>query len=177
METEALFGPSPHFADYHFLLVVSDQVPRIGLEHRESSLNSAKADAFRDLDWINNGLGYLLPHEFVHAWVGKYRRPIGMVTGDFHTPKNTEGLWVYEGLTQYLGNVLAVRSGLVTFDEFRQTLVRYTAQRLREQGRQWRPLRDTTVASYTLRGDSDSWGLLRRGQSYYVEGALHLARL
>ena len=172
LESEALFGPAPHFGDYRFLLVVSDQAPRLGLEHRESSLNSAKADAFRDLDWISNGLGYLLPHEFVHAWVGKYRRPVGMVTGDFHTDKNTEGLWVYEGLTQYLGNVLAVRSGLMTYDEFRETLVRYTSVRLREQGRQWRPLRDTAVAGYTLRGGSGSWGLLRRGQSYYVEGAL-----
>jgi predicted metalloprotease with PDZ domain len=172
LEGEALFGPAPHFAAYHFLLAVSDHVPRIGLEHRESSLNSARANAFRELDWIDNGIGYLLPHEFVHAWVGKYRRPVGMATGDFHTAKNTEDLWIYEGLTQYLGNVLAVRSGLVTFDEFRQTLVRYTGQRLREKGRQWRPLRDTAVAGYTLRGGSASWGLLRRGQSYYVEGAL-----
>ena len=59
----------------------------------------------RQLQRHANGLGYLLPHEFVHAWIGKYRRPAGMVTGDFHTDKNTEGLWVYEGLTQYLGNV------------------------------------------------------------------------
>ena len=172
LESEALFGPAPHFGSYRFLLVVSDQAPRLGLEHRESSLNSAKADAFRDLDWTKNGLGYLLPHEFVHAWVGKYRRPAGMVTGDFHTTKNTEGLWVYEGLTQYLGNVLAARSGLVTADEFREKMVMYTAVRLREQGRQWRPLRDTAVSSYILRGGSDSWGLMRRGQSYYVEGAL-----
>lgn len=172
LESEALFGPAPHFGSYRFLLVVSDQAPRLGLEHRESSLNSAKADAFRDLDWTKNGLGYLLPHEFVHAWVGKYRRPAGMVTGDFHTTKNTEGLWVYEGLTQYLGNVLAARSGLVTAEDFREKMVMYTAVRLREQGRQWRPLRDTAVSSYILRGGSDSWGLMRRGQSYYVEGAL-----
>jgi predicted metalloprotease with PDZ domain len=172
LESEALFGPAPHFGSYRFLLVVSDQAPRLGLEHRESSLNSAKADAFRDLDWVDNGLGYLLPHEFVHAWVGKYRRPAGMVTGDFHTTKNTEGLWVYEGLTQYLGNVLAARSGLVTADEFRERMAMYTAVRLREQGRQWRPLRDTAVSSYILRGGSDSWGLMRRGQAYYAEGGL-----
>ena len=101
-ESEALFGPVPHFGSYRFLLVISDEAPRLGLEHRESSLNSAKADAFRDIDWVDNGLGYLLPHEFVHAWVGKFRRPVGMVSGDFHTTLNTEGLWVYEGLAQYL---------------------------------------------------------------------------
>lgn len=172
LESEALFGPVPHFGSYRFLLVISDEAPRLGLEHRESSLNSAKADAFRDIDWVDNGLGYLLPHEFVHAWVGKYRRPAGMVSGDFHTTLNTEGLWVYEGLAQYLGNVLAARSGLVTADDFREKMAIYTAVRLREQGRQWRPLRDTAVSSYILRGGSDSWGLMRRGQSYYVEGAL-----
>jgi predicted metalloprotease with PDZ domain len=172
LESEELFGPAPHFDSYHFLVVVSDQVPRLGLEHRQSSLNSARADAFRDLDWTKNGLGYLLPHEFVHAWVGKFRRPAGMVTADFHEPKNTEGLWVYEGLTQYLGNVLAARSGLVTLQDFRERMAIYTAARQRERGRQWRPLRDTAASSYILRGGSSSWGLMRRGQSYYVEGAL-----
>ena len=172
LESEELFGPRPHFEAYHFLLAVSDQVPRLGLEHRQSSLNSAKADGFRDLDWTANGLGYLLPHEFVHAWVGKYRRPAGMVTADFHTDKNTEGLWVYEGLTQYLGNVLAARSGLASLQDFQEKMASYTAIRRRERGRQWRPLRDTAASSYILRGGSDSWGLMRRGQSYYVEGAL-----
>lgn len=61
---------------------------------------------------------YLLPHEFVHAWCGKYRRPLGMVTHNYHTPKQTSQLWIYEGLTPYLGEVLAVRSGLWSQDEY-----------------------------------------------------------
>ena len=118
--------------------------------------------------WIAN----LIPHEYVHSWCGKFRRPAGMCTPDFHTPLKTRLLWVYEGLTEYLGEVLMVRSGLLEPKEYRETLTATIGSLVHQEGRRWRPLEDTAAASYLLRGHSPNWNELRRGQDYYSEGAL-----
>jgi len=95
-----------------------------------------------------------------------------MATTDFHTPKGTELLWVYEGLTQYLGELLEARAGMTDLEEVRWKLLkRYRSAKL-NQGRDWRPLADTCSASHTLRGGSANWGTLRRSQDYYYEGSL-----
>lgn len=119
-ETLGLFG-ARHYHHYRFLYVVSDNTAHFGLEHHQSSDNRVAERVFtkRELWLIHAGL---LPHEFVHSWNGKYRRPAGLATGDFSTPMNDEMLWVYEGLTQYLGNILTARSGLRTAEEFRDQL-------------------------------------------------------
>ena len=52
-----------------------------------------------------------LPHEMTHSWNGKFRRPSGLATADYSESKG-DLLWVYEGLTDYVGRVLASRSGL-----------------------------------------------------------------
>ena len=168
-ETLALFGGA-RFESYHFLLVCSDTVPRNGLEHLASSFNVVGE---RDLieDKKRKGwAAYLLPHEFVHAWCGKFRRPASMITSSFHKPERTKLLWVYEGLTQYLGEVLAVRSGLLTFEEHLPSLAGKLDWLMHQDGRRWRALEDTAIASWLARGHSVPWSQLRRGQDYYDEG-------
>ena len=115
-EAYALFGDSRWDA-YHFLVVCSDTLPRNGLEHLSCSFNAVGERELVDDKKRKSWPAYLLPHEFVHSWCGKFRRPAGMVTTNFHRPERTRLLWIYEGLTQYLGEVLTVRSGLLTFDD------------------------------------------------------------
>ena len=170
-EAETMFGRT-HFKDYHFLLTVSDLLPLIGLEHRNSSLNGVKGNAFKNPSEYNFFLRYVMTHEFVHAWCGKYRRPAGMNTPDYQRNKNMELLWVYEGLTQYLGFVLMNRSGFISFDDYLDQLSLMWGGRENQKGRRWRSLRDTQVANYTIRARSDSWGYLRRNQDFYSEGAI-----
>lgn len=173
MVTEAglLFGSHP-FAEYDVLLATTNVIGRNGLEHLESSFNVIPQRSLMSEKSLKGWDEYLVPHEFVHAWCGKYRRPAGMVTTDFHSPKDTELLWVYEGLTQHLGALLAVRSGMTTPEEYRWSLQRSVRSARLRQGREWRPLADTGASSHTLRGGSTSWGHLRRNQDYYQEGAL-----
>ncbi|MBV9087802.1 MAG: M61 family peptidase, partial [Acidobacteriaceae bacterium] len=116
-ETQALFG-TRHYRHYDFLFTFSDHVAHFGLEHHESSDNRVRERALIDGYFPASGAG-LLTHEFVHSWNGKFRRPVGLVTSDYQQPMKDELLWVYEGLTTYLGEVLAGRSGLYTADEFR----------------------------------------------------------
>ena len=127
-ETGALFG-SRHYRDYHFLLALSDDVAHFGLEHHESSDDqdspTASPTKAGRIDFAD-----LLPHEFVHSWNGKYRRPAGLATPDYQQPMKDDLLWVYEGLTEYLGEVLTARSGLETPQMFRESLA-YLAGHLR----------------------------------------------
>ncbi|HSG98601.1 MAG TPA: hypothetical protein VLB27_01035, partial [candidate division Zixibacteria bacterium] len=143
-----------------------------GLEHRECSLNGVKADELRNADWDDKRVVYLLPHEFAHAWCGKYRRPAGMYKDNFMDTKRTDLLWVYEGMTQYLGYLLAVRCGYADSLKFVDDLAGDITGLILMKGREWRPLRDTEVSAYTLRGGSDHWAYLRRSQDYYREGAV-----
>jgi predicted metalloprotease with PDZ domain len=171
-EAGALFGAC-HYPEYHFLVTCSDELGYLGLEHLTSSINGVRQrdllDAKSRRGWVAN----LIPHEYAHAWCGKYRRPVGMCTPDFHTPMKTELLWVYEGLDTYLGDLLMVRGGLVGPDEYREMLAWRLGDLLRRQGRRWRPLDDTAVASSILRAPSANWDDLRRGQeAFYLEGAL-----
>jgi predicted metalloprotease with PDZ domain len=168
-EALTLFGGA-RFESYHFLVVCSDTLPRNGLEHLASSFNAVGERELIDDKKRKSWPAYLLPHEFVHAWCGKFRRPAGMVSTNFHQPEHTSLLWVYEGLTQYLGEVLTVRSGLLTFEEHLPALANKLDYLMRQDGRRWRALEDTAVASWLNRAHSASWETLRRGQDYYDEG-------
>lgn len=170
-EAHALFGTA-HYSEFHFLIICSDDLGYLGLEHLTSSLNGVRErdllDDKKRKGWVAN----LIPHEYVHSWCGKYRRPAAMCTPNFHTPQKTRLLWVYEGLTEYLGEVLMVRSGLVAEPEYREMLAAQLGTLMRRQGRQWRPLEDTAVSSPILRAASANWNDLRRSQDYYSEGAV-----
>lgn len=171
VEAKELFGKA-HYPEYHFLVTLSNELPKMGVEHLASSVNGVEERALLDEKKRKDWAACLLPHEFSHSWCGKYRRPRGMVTSDFHTPQHTELLWIYEGLTQYLGEVLTVRSGILSQEEYLDRFTGKVDSLMHEAGRQWRPLEDTAVANYTLREHSPNWGALRRGQDYYNEGLL-----
>src|SRR5262249_30006184 len=119
-----------------------------------------------------NSFGDLLPHEFTHSWNGKYRRPEGLATPNFQQPMRGELLWMYEGLTQYLGQVLATRSGLWTPELYRERIA-WTAGYLDQRpGRTWRPLLDTAVAAQILYGSRSDWAAWRRSVDFYDESNL-----
>lgn len=171
-EAAQVFGEAP-FDDYHFLVIIDDTLSDIGLEHANSSLNTMSFEEMEDPGLRADWPAELLPHEYVHAWCGKYRIPKSMAQLDFHTDKDFKLLWVYEGLTEYYGTVLAARSGLISKDEF----LDHKAQRIHElslqSGRKWRSLEDTAVMSHLLRDFSTYWQYRRRDQDYYDEGALY----
>jgi predicted metalloprotease with PDZ domain len=169
-ETGALFG-ARHYRQYHFLYTLSDQVGDHGLEHHESNDSVANERTLLDPD-LRMISADLLPHEFVHSWNGKYRRPAGLATPNYQEPMIGDLLWVYEGLTDYLGNLLAERSGLRTPEQYREALAATAAALDHRPGRTWRPLEDTARSVQTLRLLGPQWSSWRRGLDYYPEGDL-----
>ena len=170
-ETGALYK-SRHYGAYHFLVTLSDQVAHFGLEHHQSSDDRVNEKTFTDDNaFIADGL--LLPHEFTHSWNGKYRRPAGLATPNYQEPMKGDLLWVYEGLTEYLGDVLAARCGIWPAAVYRDRLATIAGY-LNDirPGRTWRDLQDTATAAqllYNAGGGYDNW---RRNVDYYDEGEL-----
>lgn len=169
-EATTLFG-AHHYRDYHFLYTLSDHVAHFGLEHHESSDDRTDERSLVDDDLRKLTSG-LLPHEFVHSWNGKFRRPAGLATPDYNEPMKGNLLWVYEGLTEYLGEILTPRSGLSAPQEFLDSLASTAADLDRKAGRRWRPLEDTAVAAQILYGARADYSDYRRSVDYYSEGTL-----
>ena len=164
-----LFG-GHHYEHYDFLVGDSPHLTGDSAEHTES------ADYIvASLDMANavtaSTVGLLLPHEYVHSWCGKYRRPAGMATADDNTPMQNDLIWVYEGFTQYYGDVLTARAGFQTAGDMVGT-VTYEAFQIDKPGRRWRSIQETSDASAILRGGDPAWSNWRLSQDYYFAGTL-----
>src|SRR6266850_5703094 len=169
-ETGVLYG-ARHYRHYDFLLTLSDHTAHFGLEHHESSDDRIPENAITDPDAMIASSG-LLPHEMTHSWNGKYRRPAGLATPDYLTPMQGDLLWVYEGLTEYIGAILTPRSGLSSPVEYRELLADTAAYMDHRPGRTWRPLQDTATAAQVLYGTGPAWESWRRDVDFYPEGEL-----
>ncbi len=170
-QANKLFG-AHHYRDYHFLLSLSDHVAHFGLEHHES--NDSRTDERGLVDETARKMDAgLLPHEYVHSWNGKYRRPADLATPDYQQPMQDDLLWVYEGLTNYLGSVLTARSGLLTDEQARDDLALTAAGLDHIPGRSWRNLQDTADDAPELYFAPQAWHSWRRGVDFYDEDTLN----
>jgi predicted metalloprotease with PDZ domain len=170
-EAGALFGVR-HYRSYRFLVAMSDHISHFAVEHHECSDNRVPERFLVDDSYRRSWHAWVLPHEFVHSWNGKQRRPDGLATSDYQQPYRTNLLWVYEGLTQYLGFVLTARSGLYSTDLSRENFALIGDWAKNQRGRTWRPLEDTAVAAPHLYYARSDWASRRRGVDFYDEGAL-----
>lgn len=168
-EAKALFGPG-HYRTYRFLVSVSDEGAWQGLEHHECSEDGYGAKGIDSGPM--GGRGELLAHEYTHSWNGKYRRPNNLYTTDYDTPQQGDLLWVYEGMTQFWGKVLAARAGFRSAQEFRDDVAAIVGRLQMTSGRTWRPLDDTATSVYLVRGAPQRWADERRRGDYYDEAVL-----
>ncbi len=169
-QAQKLFG-AHHYRDYHFLYTLSDHVAHFGLEHHES--DDSRVGERGLVDETDRKLSAsLLPHEYVHSWNGKFRRPADLATPDYQQPMQDDLLWVYEGLTNYLGFVLTARSGLLSAEQDRDDLARTAAALDHTPGREWRSLQDTADAAPQLYFAPEAWHSYRRSVDFYDEDTL-----
>jgi len=172
IQAQKLFH-SRHYDRYDFLFSLSDTVGSKGLEHHQSSEDGLRANYFTD--WAAGiASRALLPHEYTHSWNGKFRRPADLWTPNFNVPMQNDLLWVYEGLTDYYGNVLTARSGMRTPEQARDEIAQIAAGFEISPGRTWRSLEDTTnqaiVSSHFM--VPQDWPSWQRSYDYYPEADL-----
>ena len=166
---ERLVFKSHHYDHYDFLVAASPYIHGETTEHTQSADFSVSSLDMKDQQRF---IGSAFSHEFTHSWCGKYRRPAGMATPDYHTPQQDDLLWVYEGLTQYYGYVLGTRAGLQTPQQTIETFRDDIDNFLDAPGRTWRPLQDTADSLPVLRDADPTYSTWRRGVDYYQEGAV-----
>jgi predicted metalloprotease with PDZ domain len=171
-EAMALYG-GRHWNVYHAELTLSDVLGFEGIEHHESSDNRAPDDFMSNSD-AQVASGDLVPHEFSHSWNGKYRRPYGLQQPNFNVPERTELLWVYEGMNQYLGDLLSFRSGIRDPKDFPEKFAVTYARLAYETGRNTTPIVDlTTGAPYRFMIHGAEYPAIRRSAGdFYSEGEL-----
>ena len=172
IQAQKLFH-SRHYHHYDFLFSLSDTVGGKGLEHHQSSEDGTRANYFTD--WAAGvPARALLPHEYTHSWNGKFRRPADLWTANFNEPMQNDLLWVYEGLTDYYGNVLTARSGLRTPEQARDVFAQIAASFQISPGRTWRSLDDTTDQPIVSAHGAlpQSWPTWQRSFDYYPESDL-----
>jgi len=170
VEARLAFGAN-HFDRYEFLLALTDRMGGIGLEHHRSSENQLEPGAFTEwekYEWDRN----LLPHEYAHSWIGKFRRPARLWTPDYRQPMQGDLLWTYEGQDQFWGTVLAARSGLQGKDVVLGMLATWAGNFAEQPGRRWRSIEDTGYDPVFAARKPKPFASLSRGEDYYAEGAL-----
>jgi predicted metalloprotease with PDZ domain len=161
------WGTMP-FERFYFFNIIGGA--RNGLEHKSSTVMNIPLDATKTrdgyLDWLS-----LASHEYFHAWNGKRLRPIELGPFDYENEVYTKSLWFVEGLTDYYADLMLVRAGVATLDEFLRAL----SQQIRAlQSTPGRLEQSVEMASY------DAWIKYYRSDentpnsaiSYYVKGAV-----
>ena len=166
-----LFG-AQHYDHYQFLFSLSEQMGGNGLEHQRSSENGVGADYFTG--WKEKqGFTDLLAHEYTHSWNGKYRRGADLWVPTLNTPMQDSLLWVYEGQTQYWGNVLAARSGLrplpASIDALALVAATYADNR---PGLSWRGIQDTTNDPIVVGRGARAYLNYQMSEDYYRGGQM-----
>jgi predicted metalloprotease with PDZ domain len=166
-----LYG-AQHYDHYQFLFSLSGQMGGNGLEHQRSSENGVGTDYFTGWN-EKTGFTDLLPHEYTHSWNGKYRRGKDLWTPNFNVPMQDSLLWVYEGQTQYWGNVLAARSGMrpmpASIDALALVAATYAENR---PGLSWRSVQDTTNDPIIASRAPRAYRNYQMSEDYYSAGQM-----
>jgi predicted metalloprotease with PDZ domain len=171
-QDRAMFG-FRHWDTFHLLVTQSGLHLFDGLEHEDSPWNEIGDEGLSKKEQLESYGWPLLAHEQSHSWDGKYRRPAEFYSKpDYQGPEQTTLLWVYEGLNEYIGKLLATRAGFNDAEYMRNELAHDAADFALEPGRAYTPLVDTSTENWVIRNVDGGWSSLRRSQDYYDEGSL-----
>lgn len=170
-----LFGSAP-FEHYTFLTMATGNLYG-GLEHRDSTSLICPRE---DLPKINEKdepskeyqryLG-LCSHEYFHSWLVKFIRPEPYVNPDLHQEGYTSLLWIFEGFTSYYDDLILLRSGVVSQQNYLDLLTDQINRYLQNPGRQLQSVSESSFDAWIkfYRQDENS---NNAGTSYYNKGAL-----
>jgi len=140
-----------------------------GTEHMHSSVMGVAPRPFGVLDPCSSLLG-LISHEFFHTWNVKRLRPRGMDPYDWTGESYIRELWIAEGATSYMHNLLRLREGLTSIESHFRGLAAAAAE---ERSRPGNRVQSLTECSF------DAWIKASRGReqavnfetNYYARGA------
>ncbi|GAB3909686.1 M61 family metallopeptidase [Mucilaginibacter boryungensis] len=120
LEEQAVFGELPvyDFNNYTFLDDVYPTNSGDGMEHRNSTCIVHPADK---IEGNESRLLGTYAHEYFHSWNVKRIRPKSLEPFNFEHANMSSELWFAEGFTQYYGELMLVRAGFVTPEQYTRT--------------------------------------------------------
>lgn len=161
------FGDFP-VKEYHFLIQISPCRTYHGVEHKTSTVIhlGPSIDIFGD---VYSDLLGVSSHELYHTWNVKSIRPIEMFPYDFTKENYSELGYLCEGVTTYMGDLMLLKSGVFTLEEYLKEMETQIQKHLDNDGRN----------NYSVANSSfDTWldgyvpGAPGRKVSIYTEGCL-----
>jgi predicted metalloprotease with PDZ domain len=167
-------GPPP--MDRYVFLVTAVGEGYGGLEHRASTALLCSRDdlpapgAKETSESYRTFLG-LVSHEYFHAWNVKRIKPQAFTPYDLDRENYTALLWAFEGITSYYDDLALVRSGLLTPEQYLETLGRSITQLLRTPGRRKQSVAESSWDAWIkyYRQDENAPNAI---VSYYGKGSL-----
>jgi predicted metalloprotease with PDZ domain len=166
-EHRRMWGPLP-YDKYLFLNLLVEAGG--GLEHKNSTVLMGSRWLTRTrrsyISWLD-----LASHEFFHVWNVKRLRPVELGPFDYENEVHTKSLWIAEGVTEYYADLAVHRAGLMTRDEYLDSL----SDRIEElQTTPGRLVQSAEMASFDAwikyyRPDENS---INTSISYYTKGSV-----
>ena len=170
-----LFGETPPFSEYAFLLHIGDQIYG-GLEHISSTALHADRQSLPPHNMNEANASYtqllgLISHEYFHAWNVKSIKPTVFMPYNLDTETYTEQLWAYEGITSYYDDLILVRAGVISLENYLNLLAQNITRVHRNAGRKLQTLAQSSFAAWHkyYKQDENSPNAIT---SYYQQGAL-----
>ena len=166
----ALFGV-PEWKEYWTVLHLT-QSGRGGLEHLRSQTSMMPRKCLQEgneEEWRD--LVSLFSHEFLHQWNVKQLRPKNFLNYELQKEVHSDLLWWFEGLTSWLGDIICLRSGAWTEEDWRKDWTRKMKRHTDRNGMEHESLQESS---------HDAWIHLYRPNSYsrevqisyYLEGEM-----
>jgi predicted metalloprotease with PDZ domain len=164
----AMFGAIPYH-DYTFILHLRSNTGG-GLEHLNSTALGFKRFNFSTEKGRRSFLA-LVAHEFFHLWNVKRIRPDALGPFDYTKENYTRLLWVAEGITEYYGNLMVRRAGLISNEVYLDHLAQQIQDFQETPGRHVMSAEDASFDSWIkfYRPDENA---VNSQISYYDKGEL-----
>lgn len=164
------------FDDYTFMTMATGSEYG-GLEHINSTaLITPRTDLPSRLEQDEPTADYqrflgLCSHEYFHAWWVKSVRPDVMMDNDFTTESYTPLLWVFEGFTSYLDDLMLLRAGVISKDSYLSLLTNQLNRYAQTDGKIYQSVAESSFDTWIklYRPDENT---TNQSVSYYNKGAL-----
>ncbi len=147
-----------------------------GLEHRNSTALICARNDLPSHTMQGSTAGYrqylgLCSHEYFHAWNVKRIKPTAFAPYDLNRENYTHLLWIFEGFTSYYDDLLMLRAGVISLQEYLDMLGKTITRVLSEPGRLVQSIAQSSFEAWTkyYRQDENSGNSL---MSYYTKGSL-----
>jgi len=165
VETAArLIGDLP-YTHYAFLMMGSGNG---GIEHANSSANRFNGNSLSDDNGYRRWLSFIC-HEYFHHYNVKRIRPIALGPFDYDTENLTNMLWVSEGLSVYYQDLVLVRAGLLTADQYLDKMASAINSFENASGHHYQSATDSSMTTWGTSGVGNDRNTTI---SYYSNGAM-----